>query len=278
MHYIYYIVLFLCGNLTYQAESSSSTTNIYENAEQLISSLKKELSRLRADLTAQKTEGAAHPPSCLAAMINTDGIYTIWVPGLKPFPVACDTRIAGAGWTVIQRRQDGSENFYRSWSEYQAGFGQLNGEFFIGLEKLHHITNAEPYELYIHLEDFDGETHYAKYDRFLVANESESYALSQLGKFTGDAGDSLSYHVGKAFSTFDNDKTGKNCALTNVGAWWYNQCQHSNLNGQYMVSGSYEKKLTGRGICWKTWRGYDYGYKRTQMMIRPRCRSSFSQS
>lgn len=229
-------------------------------------------------------------------MINTDGIHTVQVAGLEPFPVSCDTRTAGAGWTVIQRRQDGSENFYRSWAEYRAGFGNLSAEFFMGLEPLHFMTHAEPYELYIHLEDFDGETRYAKYDRFVVANESESYALSGLGKYTGDAGDALSYHVGMPFATYDNDKTRNRCALTYVGAWWYNSCQlrcvcfgplssyllpaHcsfcSNLNGQYVEGGSYERKLSGRGICWKSWRGYDYGYKLTQMMIRPRCRAASS--
>ncbi|KAH8299330.1 hypothetical protein KR044_000399 [Drosophila immigrans] len=209
-------------------------------------------------------------------MINTNAIQTIEVPGLPPFAVACETRTAGAGWTTIQRRQDGSENFYRSWAEYREGFGNLNGELFIGLEKLHAMTMAEPNELYIHLEDFDGESHYAKYDRFIVGNESDAFALLSLGKYSGDAGDSLRYHELMPFSTFDNDHTTTQCPLSNVGAWWYNACEHSNLNGQYIEGGRYEVKLSGRGICWKSWRGYDYGYKLTQMMIRPRCRAASS--
>ncbi|XP_032591356.1 ficolin-1 isoform X2 [Drosophila grimshawi] len=249
---------------------------LYEKAEDLISRV--EINRMqKSSRSAETTKIAkqqAYPPSCLAAMINTNGIYTIEVPGLRPFPVSCDTGKAGAGWTVIQRRQDGSENFYRSWAEYRTGFGNLSAEFFMGLEQLHRITNAEPYELFVQLEDFDGESHYAKYDRFVVANESEAYALRVLGKYTGDAGDSLRYHVGMPFSTFDNDKTTNHCALTYVGAWWYNACQHSNLNGQYVEGGNYEVKLSGRGICWQSWRGYDYGYKLTQMMIRPRCRAT----
>ncbi|KAH8395365.1 hypothetical protein KR222_003017, partial [Zaprionus bogoriensis] len=212
-----------------------------------------------------------YPSSCLAALINSNGIYTIKVPGLKHFPVFCDTTTAGAGWTVIQRRQDGSENFYRSWDEYREGFGNLSTEFFIGLDKLHAMTISGTHELYIHLEDFDGESHYAKYDRFELGNNSDGYALRILGKYVGDAGDSLKYHEGMPFSTFDNDRRRNQCAITYVGAWWYNKCQHSNLNGQYVMGGRYEEKLSGRGICWKTWRGYDYGYKLTQMMIRPKC-------
>lgn len=138
----------------------------------------------------------------------------------------CDTSTVGAGWTVIQRRQDGSENFYRSWSEYQKGFGKLSGEFFIGLDKLHAMTNHIPHELYVHLEDFEGMSHYAKYEHFVVGNESDSYTLRKLGKYVGDAGDSLRYHERMPFSTFDNDRKGNRCAIMYVGAWWYNSCQH----------------------------------------------------
>ncbi|KAM8713067.1 hypothetical protein ACLKA7_013392 [Drosophila subpalustris] len=252
--------------------NGSQWERIVDKVEELISSLSSELNQIRDN--SEKFVSQGYPPSCLAAMINTNGIHTIQVPGLEPFPVACETRLAGAGWTTIQRRQDGSENFYRSWAEYQEGFGNLSAEFFIGLEKLHAMTMAEPYELYIHLEDFDGESRYAKYDRFEIGNESDAFALRVLGKYSGDAGDSLRYHEGMPFSTFDNDHSQNHCALTNVGAWWYNYCHHSNLNGQYVEGGRYEVKLTGRGICWKSWRGYDYGYKLTQMMIRPRCRAA----
>lgn len=32
------------------------------------------------------------------------------------------------GWTVIQRRQDGSVNFDQGWEAYEDGFGSLNGK------------------------------------------------------------------------------------------------------------------------------------------------------
>ncbi|XP_062137383.1 ficolin-2-like [Drosophila sulfurigaster albostrigata] len=272
--YIIWLLYCICNGLPVLAADGKSWQNIIVQAEALISSLERELNQLKAMNALSVPKG--YPPSCLAAMINTNTIQTIQVPGLPPFAVACETRTAGAGWTTIQRRQDGSENFYRSWNEYRKGFGNLHGEFFIGLENLHAMTSAEPNELYIYLQDFDGESHYAKYDHFIVGNESDAFSLLSLGKYSGDAGDSLRYHEGMPFSTFDNDHTRGQCPLSNVGAWWYKECEHSNLNGQYIEGGRYEVKLSGRGICWKSWRGYDYGYKLTQMMIRPRCRAASS--
>ena len=75
--------------------------------------------------------------------------------------------------------------------------------------------------------------------------------------FAGTAGDSLGSHRGMSFTTKDrdNDKNGGgNCALGNKGAWWYNYCFHSNLNG--------------RRISWN--HGINsYNLKRSEMKIRP---------
>ena len=50
-----------------------------------------------------------------------------------------------SGWTVIQRRLDGSVDFYRGWADYVAGFGSLLGEYWIGmLEVLNMTGNIAP--------------------------------------------------------------------------------------------------------------------------------------
>lgn len=143
----------------------------------------------------------------------------------EPFLVECDVKVQGGSWTLIQRRQDGSVDFFRNWSEYQQGFGNIDGEFFIGLNKLHALTNYDgPQELLIVLDDNEVRT--AKYSNFVVGNESEFYALKHLGVFAGDAGDSLRPHLLSKFSTKDrdNDEYETNCAEQFTGAWWYKKC------------------------------------------------------
>lgn len=157
---------------------------------------------------------------------NSSAIHQIRAPGIASFDVLCESRIIGPGWTVIQRRINGTESFYRNWTEYRDGFGDLNGEFFIGLEKLYRMTLTQSYELYVQLETFNASTLYARYSDFSIASESDSYALLLQGKYTGTAGDGLFYAKNRKFSTYDadNDRSAGHCAVQKRGAWWYDKC------------------------------------------------------
>ena len=100
------------------------------------------------------------------------------------FNVLCDMTTSGGGWTVFQRRLDGSVDFYRGWQDYKHGFGHLKGEFWLGLDKIHRITTAAQNELRIDMEDTSGNKKYAEYDLFAVTSEQQKYQLS-LGTYAG---------------------------------------------------------------------------------------------
>ena len=123
------------------------------------------------------------------------------------------------GWTVFQRRMDGTEDFYRDWADYVKGFGDLNGEFWLGLSKIHRLTNRPTTALRVDLEDFDGNTRYANYSTFKVLDSSRKYQLNIAG-YSGDAGDGFTYHNGYNFTTRDQDNDpwgSNNCATVLQG-------------------------------------------------------------
>ncbi|KAH8355202.1 hypothetical protein KR093_008294, partial [Drosophila rubida] len=111
----------------------------------------------------------------------------------------------GGGWSIVMRRQDGSVDFYRFWKHYQSGFGNVHGEFFIGLDKLHAMTKELDQELLIVMEDMKGQKRYAKYNQFAIDSEANQYAMKVLGEYSGDAGDSLRGHANRKFTTQDRD-------------------------------------------------------------------------
>ena len=84
----------------------------------------------------------------------------------------------------------------------------------------------------------------------------------------GTAGDSLSGHRGKAFSTKDrdNDAYSGNCATQFKGAWWYGSCHSSNLNGRYLKG---KHSSYADGVNWYSWKGHHYSVKRAEMKIKP---------
>lgn len=209
--------------------------------------------------------------SCAEVPIHRSGIHRIQPQyGFNNhFLAFCDQNYSQGGWTVIQNRFDGSVNFYRGWSEYENGFGDLRGEFWLGLKRIHELTYARKHELHILLEDFNGTTVSAKYNDFSVAGPAEKYMVKSVGSFSGDAGDSFSNVVNQYFSTMDadNDSNGySHCAAEYKGGWWYETCHESNLNGLYLPG---ENNEYATMLCWKSFRGYHYGLQRSRMMIRP---------
>ena len=115
---------------------------------------------------------------------RNSGEYAINPDGLGAFNVFCDQRTDGGGWTVFQKRMDGSVDFYHVWTDYKRGFGYLRGEFWLGLDKIHRLTSSGGYKLRVDLEDFAGNTVYAEYGLFAVGSEGTKYQLS-VGSYSG---------------------------------------------------------------------------------------------
>lgn len=158
--------------------------------------------------------------SCLAFK-NSSDIYRIHVPDIEPFAVYCESDIENGGWTVIQRRLDGNVSFQRSWYEYRDGFGDLKGEFFIGLEKLHKLTKAQPQELYIYIEYTNYWTSNYWFNDFIIGSEEESYMLKSVISKEGCLD---CWSIGSKFTTFDRDNDKYrwgNCAKEFGGGWWF---------------------------------------------------------
>ena len=178
----------------------------------------------------------------------------------------------GGGWTVFQFRMNGSQDFYLDWNDYVHGFGNLNGEYWLGLSKIHRLTanTSHTNMLRVDLGDFDANTAYAKYSTFKVGDSVSKYTLTVSG-YTGTAGDSLAHnHNGHQFSTRDQDNDAgstKHCAQTHKGGWWYRRCYDSNLNGLYYPSGPYSSSFLN-GVTWGHWKGYRYSLKVTEMKVR----------
>nr|XP_039263159.1 ryncolin-1-like [Styela clava] len=183
--------------------------------------------------------------------------------------VNCDFNESNS-WTVtsvIQRRMDGSVDFYRGWEEYKKGFGNPDGELWLGLDKLHRMTSRKNYSLRIDLLNWEGERRYAAYSTFRIGDKDSYYRLTVSG-YSGNAKDGMNYHNGMSFTTHDrdNDRGSSNCAVSYHGAWWYKFCYHANLNGKYYKSSS---GPGGNGVSWQLWDGDNYSLKFVEMKIKP---------
>ena len=171
------------------------------------------------------------------------GLYEIIDPStfIGKINVHCDMETDSGGWTVIQRRNAslGTVNFTRNWEDYVNGFGDLDGEFWIGLNNIYQLTTTlQEMELQISVWN-DSETSITwNYQTFRISGPKNKYRLT-VGGGTGNDSDPLANHNGQYFSTYDrdNDASSGNCAYLAQGGWWYNDCYSANLNGRHQISG-----------------------------------------
>ena len=198
-----------------------------------------------------------------------NGSYTIYPTGITNDSVSvyCEFDRDGS-WTIIQRRFNGSVDFYRNWTEYKNGFGNSHGEYWIGNDIIHQLTTHNNYTLKIVLTDWTNTITYAEYSVFKVADETDAYRLTIFG-YSGNAGDSMDstrYHA--KFSTMDRDNdayTPVDCVeVCSRGAWWHYACCGASLNGVY----SSEVYVYDKGIRWENPNNAISYFRATKMMLK----------
>ncbi|XP_066912687.1 ficolin-1-like isoform X1 [Clytia hemisphaerica] len=197
------------------------------------------------------------------------GSYEIFIPGLGLKNVRCEMDNLGKGWISIQHRFDGSVDFHRSWEEYKNGFGDVNGEFWLGNEVLHQLTKEDndTFQWVFKATAFDGVIQESSYGGFSIGSEGTNYLLT-IGSLTNGM-NSIFGNV--EFTTYDrdNDSASFNCAFKSAtyknGGFWYSTCEALQPNGEYSDSqfSAYQKN-----IFWYNFRGYMESMKETLMMIR----------
>ena len=227
-----------------------------------------------AEIKRQYPCGLPPPDNCCVFRENhfdqsPSGVYKMnnWCCGrLSMAGMYCDTTTADGGWTVIQRRKDGSENFNRPWADYEKGFGDLNGEFWYSLKTMNCLTQTGQWELRVDFEFPNKTRSYLHYNMFRVGSASEEYPLT-IGGFSGitptDPFNTFHFLNGMKFTTYDNDndRWEGNCAANSNGGWWYNACWNINLNYPYNSPGSTIGFIKVKGKL--------YNLKWIEMKIRP---------
>ncbi|NXP82117.1 ANGL3 protein, partial [Ramphastos sulfuratus] len=217
-------------------------------------------------------------PDCTALYnsgVRSSGVYTIKPNGSEAFDVYCEMKF-GSSWTVIQNRVDGSLDFNQTWDAYTNGFGDLNEEFWLGLNKTHSITKQGAYILRIELQDWRDNKRYVQY-AFSLGGPETDYTL-QLQRISGSIPNALPEQTELHFSTADHitDTTNDfNCPENYLGGWWHSECEETNLNGKYVAPRSRGRLDRRKGLYWKPKKGRYYLLKSTKIMVHPTDLQSF---
>ncbi|XP_054458281.1 angiopoietin-related protein 4-like [Anoplopoma fimbria] len=206
---------------------------------------------------------------------RASGVYKIQPQESKPFSVLCEMTSEG-GWTVIQKRHDGSQNFNQLWESYKKGFGNLNGEFWLGLENIHSLSKQGQYVLKVELSDWAGEQQTEARYRLQLEGEEKKFALHLEQDASSGAQEKImtTKESGVPFSTADRDNdlaADVNCAELLSGGWWFSSCGESNLNGRYPRRPSMLRRQRSRKqeMFWSSTKGQNNSAKATLLKIAP---------
>ena len=144
---------------------------------------------------------------------------------------------------------------------FRAGFGDISGEYWLGLSKIALLTHSYSSDLRVDLSDWWSGREHIEYSDFMIDEARSLYKL-RYSKWLGPGPDSLKYHKDAAFNTKDWG-TLKYTAVAFHSGWWFHKHHwRVNLNGRYYEGAHGHKD----GIRWLYWR--HYALKQTKMMIR----------
>jgi len=205
-----------------------------------------------------------------------DGVYEIGDVNGR-ISVFCDMTTDGGGWTVFQRRLDGSVSFDRNWEEYKNGFGDAHGEYWLGNEIVHQLNKDVRTKIRIEAEKVDGERRNATFEGFWLEDEENNYKLHSgipTGNETGNATEEEVIlegewfaHDGFNFTTSDHTLNSTlPCAIYYQAGWWYHRCFNINFNGLYSATGA--PISPGKCLCSFTWGNHQWSFTQTKMMIK----------
>ncbi|KAL8600487.1 hypothetical protein ACOMHN_044952 [Nucella lapillus] len=198
---------------------------------------------------------------------NISGVYMLHMNAHAPFNIHCEFTNGGA-YNLIQCRKDNNVNFMQPMAIYQKGFGYQNGDFWIGLDIISHLTMSGNRVLTIVMQNYKGVNSNVRYTYFNVQPSSYDYTMTVTGFSSHPALlDDLGHSTGMKFYTYDKPDI-HGCASQMKGGWWYNYCAYAMLNGYYYPPGPYTPAGTYfDGVFWESFGGYNNSLRYVSMSV-----------
>ncbi|XP_052761880.1 microfibril-associated glycoprotein 4-like [Mya arenaria] len=194
-----------------------------------------------------------------------DGVYSIrlW-KSHTVIQVVCVRSSDGAGWTVFQNRFDGSVNFYRYLTDYTNGFGNISGEYWLGLKYIKELADQGMTTIRMEVTAADGTSAFEEWPDFSL-DDAPGYMQHVGGNGQGTAGDQDNW-----FTSYNKNFTAKGsyCGDIAQGGWWYYSCSYINLNGPYKTPGIIPTGVIDKHFMYYYSFRHNEALKASRMMLR----------
>ncbi|XP_070185643.1 angiopoietin-related protein 1-like [Littorina saxatilis] len=204
--------------------------------------------------------------------IKKNGVYWIF-PKLSAEPFLAYCRMVDRPRTYVMDRVNNDVNFTRMWKDYKQGFGNVDGDHWIGLDKLHILTNSEDYELRFRVRLRSNSNLFQFYDKIGVDDEAHNYRITfSKDVVPGSLGDCLSPANGANFSTMDRDNDnniGVHCARRHQAGFWFagQDCTLCNPTGRLLQPDNQRRRGIPEEVFWTESLGNTVPYKVSAYLV-----------